>query len=75
MKGVVVENKQNNIGTYDGIIETSNKNKYHFLNNDNNLNIGSHYNFNMATSNIDNNDNKWGCIPTSNGCLAVICES
>jgi len=21
------------------------------------------------------NDNKWGCSPTSNGCLAVICET
>lgn len=56
MKGIVVEIKQNNIGTYDGIIETTNKNKYHFFNNANNLNIGSYSNFNMATSNLDNID-------------------
>lgn len=56
MTGIVVENKQNNRGTYDGIIETNNNNKYHFFNNNNCLNIGEHYIFNMATSNINNCD-------------------
>jgi hypothetical protein len=56
MTGVVVENKQNNRGMYDGIIETSNYNKYHFFNNDTFLTIGMYYNFNMATSNINNCD-------------------
>ena len=56
MKGVVVEIKQNELGKYDGIIETSNKNKYHFFNNDIYLNIGLYYNFNMATSDVDDVD-------------------
>jgi hypothetical protein len=56
-KGSVVEIKQNKSGTYDGIIEENNgnperihKNKYHFFNNDNFLNIDVYYNFNVIAS-------------------------
>lgn len=56
MKGVVIENKQNENGTYDGIIETSNKNKYHFFNNNQFLTIGMFYNFNMSTTDMNGCD-------------------
>jgi hypothetical protein len=54
--GVVVKIKQNSRGTYDGIIETSNKNKYYFFNNDKFLNTELRYNFDVTTSDIDNCD-------------------
>ncbi len=46
MKGTVIECRQNNSDKYTGIIQTSNKTKYIFNNQSNNLNIGSKYYFN-----------------------------
>jgi hypothetical protein len=57
MKGIVVEIKQNKSGTYDGLIEdnpgkpeTYNKHKYNFFNNENLLNIGVVYKFDLISS-------------------------
>ena len=54
--GVVVKITQNSRGTYDGIIETSNQNKYYFFNNDKFLNTELRYKFDVTTSDTDNCD-------------------
>ena len=53
MKGIIIKNNKNKHGTYDGIIETINKNKYYYFNNYKSLNIGSYYIFNIVTSDRD----------------------
>lgn len=53
LQGIVVKNIKNINGTYDGILQTTNGNKYYYFNLNNCLNNGSYYYFNMATTNKD----------------------
>ena len=51
IKGIVIENIKNDNKTYDGIVKTSNGNKYYYFNNNVNLNIDSQCEFNISTTN------------------------
>ncbi len=56
MKGVIIENIKNNNGLYDGIIKTSNGNKYNYFDVDINVNINDSCEFNMSTTTKDGCD-------------------
>lgn len=56
MKGLVISIYQNKNGTYNGVIETDNKNHYNFFNNNALLDIDKRHCFNMATSNREGYD-------------------
>ncbi len=58
MTGRVVVITQNAIGSYDGVIETSNGNKYYFVNNNALLNKETYYKFNITTGDAVNYDFK-----------------
>ena len=53
MKGVVIENTKNDDSTYDGVIQTSNGNKFYYFGINQNFDIATLCEFNMSTTDKD----------------------
>ncbi len=56
MKGMIIKNIKNENGKYDGVIKTSNGNKYHYFDIDVNVNVNDECEFNMCTTTRDDCD-------------------